>query len=45
MDINSDEEPSPIFKPFTPQTASKENGNINKATEVFQNIFDLFFCN
>ncbi|KAJ6641281.1 Sodium channel protein PaFPC1 [Pseudolycoriella hygida] len=34
MDISSDEEPSSIFKPFTPQTtSSKENGNINKKTE------------
>ncbi|KAG4067555.1 hypothetical protein HA402_005327 [Bradysia odoriphaga] len=33
MDINSDKESSPIFKLFTPRTASKENGNINKTTE------------
>ncbi len=36
MDIRSaDEEPSSsIFKLFTPETASKENGNIKKTTEV-----------
>lgn len=44
MDINSDEEPSSLFKLFTPQTESTVNGNINKETEVFQNnlIFFLF---
>lgn len=46
MDINSDEEPSSIFQPFTTENVSKENANTNKSTEVFQKyLICLNFCN
>lgn len=31
MDVNPDEDASSIFKLYTPQTSSKEDGNTNKA--------------